>query len=195
VEQKPSCWGIHWDASNVLCAGGPDATNAPTFSRPRCAHFYTCAAAAAAKRIQQQHQAAGVAWSPPTAPRPPDPPNVGRNYPPPPQQYLQQPPQQYMQPPQQYTQPQQYITQQGWAPPHMAAMPAHVPMNAVIPGAQVGSFLMVPEPINPNVHWGTRLAHSLGRGVAKSIAMVIANFVDHNSVGAYPLPQERPPGQ
>lgn len=77
-------------------------------------------------------------------------------------------------------------------PPQMAVTPHHVPMNYVMPGAQVPSFLTVPEPIVQGQHWAVRLLYSLGRGCLKASGMVLANFFDHTPVNKWPPPPGSP---
>lgn len=128
---------------------------------------------------------------------PPPPPHVQHVQPP--QQYVQpphvqqyaqphvqqyvQPPQQPVQPPQQPVQPSQvvYVGNVAYAPVGQASTPHMVPMNTPMTGAQVPSFLTVPEPSGQE--YGVGLAHNLWRSMLKAAFLTAANYIDYNPVG------------
>lgn len=109
-----------------------------------------------------------------------------------PNQQPQQPQPQYYQQPQQAQQYQPPYAQ-GMVPPYMASMPGMVPMNYVMPGTQMPSFLTVPEPMVYGQHWSRRLAFTLLRGMVKAFGMTLANFFDHTPVTPWQPPQPPAP--
>lgn len=64
--------------------------------------------------------------------------------------------------------------------PQYATVPQYVPMNYAMPGAQVPSFITVPE--SPEGSWKERLLYSLVRGMAKAAGLIIAGWFDHNPI-------------
>ena len=81
-------------------------------------------------------------------------------------------------------QPQQvsYIGSMPYAHPQFAAQPVLVPVNQPMPGAQVPSFLTVPEPMNLEVPMGVRLWRTVYRSMFKAAFVGAANFIDYNPI-------------
>ncbi len=81
---------------------------------------------------------------------------------------------------------QQHITYAGPVPytqPQYAYAPAMVPMNQPMQGAQTQSFVMVPEPLDPDVSTGVRLTRTITRSMFKAAGMAFANFWDYHPMG------------
>lgn len=71
-------------------------------------------------------------------------------------------------------------------PPQYAGVPGVVPQNHVQPGAQVASYLTVPEPYNGRL--GPMFLNSILRGGLKGMFSTAANMVDHIPWGEYGPP-------
>lgn len=212
AKEPPNCFGKYWEESNAECCGGLDPlyidSETDTNKRPPCAWFRSCESAyvmngqqMSQPLIPPQHLIRQPFVAP--APQPPPPPWRSmeatmkamaavapvpalpplRPAPPPPV-FPQHQAQQVMQHP---TYPVPLV------PPPQAVMPHYVPMNYTMPGAQVPSFLTVPEP--PGQSWKARLIFSLLRGIAKSVGLVLANFFDHTPITPWnpPPPPPDPP--
>lgn len=207
VDKAPTCYGKQWEANAPECKGGTDPmyVNPQNGShvRDKCKWYSSCAQTTTGSRVQQGAQ--GVI--PPTnlLKPPPAPPAPSPMFAPPvpqPQQQIQRapfaappvPPTMQQQPvqvmPQQYAQPQQvYHNGVMYAQPHAAAMPAMVPANHAMMGAQIPSFVTVPEPyLNDGVSHGQRLARTMFRSMTKAAAIAVANYMDYYAIGG------RPPG-
>jgi len=193
------CYGVSWDATNVLCAGGND----PAYVHPqngsnrreRCKYFSTCAtetnrrkAAAAAPAAPQQNLI-------PSLPQVPSVPTAPMVVAPPQQQIWQntsapRPPAPPVLPPNMSPQGTwQGMTGPQMVPPSWAGLPAFVPMNVPGLGMQIPSYLTVPEPYNVDVPWYWRLAHNLLRAMGKAGCHTAANFFDHSTVTPYEAPK------
>jgi hypothetical protein len=70
--------------------------------------------------------------------------------------------------------------------PQYAAQPLYVPVNAPMMGAQIPSFLTVPEPYDPDVSYGTRMLRTVTRSMGKAMCISVANFLDYETFGADP---------
>ncbi len=193
----PSCFGVHWNASEAECRGGNDPSYLnPTNGsnrREACKWFASCATTTNNRKAQQQ---TGVIppqallqqhRPPPTPPRPVQAPVVPQpmQQAPIPQQHPQQYPQQPMMAHQQVTQ----IGQQQFTHPAHAAQPAMVPMNQPMVGAGTQSFLMVPEPSDTDVSLGRKMSRTIFRSMFKAGALAFANYMDY-----YPWGREPPTG-
>ena len=97
-------------------------------------------------------------------------------------------------PPQYYGQPQQQVSQPAYgtmAPPHVAQHgPVNVPMQVQQPGAQMPSYLTIPEPIDHEEGTSKALGRTLFRSAAKAMGHSISSFFDH-----VPLKPHKPPTQ
>lgn len=196
---QPSCFGKLWDPNNAECRGGND----PSYSNPKtgsarrdiCRWYSACSAET--NRAKLENAVRNAPPAPPAAqpyapvqpphvpmgnvvrPPPAAPPNVGIPVaqtvgPPVPLQTQAM----MLQPVQQ-----QQVAYVGGAPytqPGFAAQPVLVPVNQPMPGAQVPSFLTVPEPSNPDVPMGTRLWRTVYRSMLKAGFVGAANFMDYN---------------
>jgi len=207
TSQTVKCWGESWDATNVLCAGGVDPAyihpGTGSNKRERCKYFATCAAETNARRAQRQQTQVVPAQQliqPPMtgAPVVPTPTSTAPfMMPPPPPQWQHAQPKPVVSAPQMaYSTAAQPGAWPGMSQPQMvnpayASMPAYVPMNLPAMGAQIPSYLTVPEPLDPKVHWAMRLFHSLLRATAKAGCHTAANFFDHYTF----TPYSQPPSQ
>lgn len=198
---QPSCFGKHWDATHPECRGGNDpAYRHPTNGtnrRDQCQWFGACSATTNQQRLAPQP---GVAPPPmqqpqivpaqaliqhrpaPIAPVPvPQMPQQQMVHP----QMYSQVQMQPMQPVQvqQVPQAQQQVVYAGNVPytqPPYAVHPSMVPMNQPMPGAATQSFLMVPEPVDPEVSNGRRLMATMMRSMIKAGSLAVANFMDYH---------------
>ena len=213
AQQTPQCFGTHlWSATAPDCVGGPDPgyTHPTTgaHSRERCRWYQACASVNSRVRGQQsrpvipvenltrnfqQPQAplpSGV--QPPPRPVAPPPQVAGK----PPLQSAQpygypqyQPQQQYYQQPH-YPQQQQYY-QQPMATPYVAQTgPQQVHVQVQQPGAQMPSYLTMPEPIDHEEGTGMALGRTLIRSALKAVGHSVSSFFDH-----VPLKPHKPPPQ
>lgn len=186
----PSCYGSDlWSPTDPACVGGPDAaythpTN-NTHVRERCRFFASCAQASSANRAQKQQQhfipsgnlTAGM-QPVQIAPRPgympvnppPRPMTVG----------FQHQPQPLAHPP--------YMGQMAppWAAQHG---PQQVPMPYQSQGAQMPSYLAVPEPTDSG-HWFKRLLRECFRSMGKATGHTTASFFDHTPIANHRTPEE-----
>jgi len=207
--QTPSCYGDSkcWSATAKECAGGLDPGYQHPVSgshvRERCYWFAQCAQESAAARIRLQTSAMHPASIPiapvapmvaaprpiPQGPAPRPAYGVAPQYP----QYPQHPQYSYPQYPAQTQNP--YAQ---YAPPFIAQMgPQVVPMVFQQPGSQIPGYLTVPEPIDPNEHWFSRLIREILRSMFKSGCHTTASFVDHTPWRRYVEPElpQLPPVQ
>jgi len=205
------CFGKHWEARAIQCAGGSDPAYCDvngSNQRERCAWYAKCASETvrenmAARPLEQQQVRPpmqvpmqtqqnpihsilrGVAQGTGSA--------LMRHL----TQQTQQmappvPVQQHMVPQAHYGYPAQVMVQ-----PAMASVPYMVPMNYQAPGMQMPGYLSVPEPPMEGQHWLTRLLLNIGRSMVKAGAHTTANFIDHTPVNPYPVyhPQGQGQGQ
>lgn len=201
MSTQPSCFGKSWDPNAVECKGGLD----PAYSNPRtgtklrdaCSWFQQCRQQVSAPQLLpssslMSRPAIAPPRLPPTGYTPYVPPKPTYAAPPthyslptamqvlpqaPPAPQIQHAPQFYHQP-----MPQHQPPAQNYVPAHVAQLgPAYVPMPYQNPGSQMPQYLTVPEPVNDNVHWATRLFRELFRAVIKSFGHQLAAHVDSHS--------------
>lgn len=178
---SPDCYGTHlWSAIAKECTGGPDAAYTHpangTHVRERCRWFQSCAGASA------QTKAAVVPASNLTAHLHPVQlqarPGFLPSPPPRPLTATFQPQQQPYHHPTTLGQP--WIAQQG---------PQAVPLPYQAPGAQMPSYLAVPEPAESG-HWFKRLLRETFRSMGKATGHTIASFFDHTPIVNHRTPEE-----
>lgn len=194
TNQVPSCFGKQWEANHPECKGGTDPlyVNPKTGShvRDRCKWYSQCAQKTVGTRTQQR---TGGVIPPQQILRPPPAPPAPNFAPPMPNQNTQAraaPPPLPAQQPQMaqpmYQQP-VYHNNMPYVQPQMAAMPSAVPMNHAMEGAQVPSFVMVPEPyLNDGTSHGKRLARTMFRSMGKAAGIAFANYMDYYPFGGSP---------
>lgn len=184
----PTCFGTNlWSAVAVECIGGPDPayTHPKTMAhvRDKCGWYSACANACAASKSQAQ-----LMQIRPNVQAPPRPaPMLTR-----PAHFVPQPQYPTLSPTQPQAHPQvvpTYATQ--LVPPHVAQQgPVLVPMVYQQPGHQMPSYLTVPEPVNLNESWVSRLAREILRSMFKSAGHTTSSFFDHNPMRAHQPPNQ-----
>ena len=178
--QPPNCFGKSWSASAVECKGGAD----PTYSNPKndshvrdkCVWYSQCAARTCASKSPPAPQA----MQPRSLPMAPYSQQVRPN---PSQMAPQQQQQQYLARHQHHPMVHPEYYHPGMASPEdVYNGPHQVPMPYQAPGAQMPSYLAVPEPMTGNVPWYKRLGREIFRSMVKSSGHTVASFVDHNPI-------------
>lgn len=206
ANHKPPCFGKSWNGADSKCAGGIDPlyTNPkartvnnpqgnptiPVHRRDQCLWFAQCS-------HQTNHRLNSPATQRPTAPvvaprtqavAIPPARTVNYSVPQPPQPSPPSPPPlqvQTFQPPTTYN--------QTMVPPHVASYgPQVVPMPYQQPGAQMPSYLTVPEPFNPEVPGWLRFLIMLLRAGAKAIFHTGAHLADHETFTRHQPPPPPP---
>ncbi len=197
----PVCFGKSWEAKAVQCQGGldPAYVNPQTGSnrRDRCAWYTHCASRTSAYKLRNPQQQLVPVQQVVRRPAPAQPQPMA------PQPSFMQPVHQAAmtfangvlqgtsgQPQVQYAQPAPVMVH-----PAMASTPWAVPMNYPIPGAQMPSYLTVPEPVVEGRGWGLRLFLNVVRAMVKGGSTTVANFVDHTPIQTWPQPPAQPPAQ
>lgn len=189
----PLCFGKSWEAGHPECAGGADAAYVNprdgSHRRDRCGYFSACASRTATNRLQLDRNPELMPAS--TLVRPPQPPPAT----PSPQTYkpfdtvvnsvsqLARGTSQALQ--HRPAPPSQVYQTQGGHPmsspwlvhPAHASTPQYVPMNYTWPGAQMPSYLSVPEPTE--VPLIKRLGFTVLRAMLKAAGHALSNFFDH----------------
>lgn len=183
----PGCFGHLWAPTAVECKGGldPGYTNPTNQSnkRDQCQWYSSCATRTAATRLS--------ANQPPPVPQQIIPTN--RLMPPAPVAYQPGPGRPVQVQPGYSQQQQSYYHP---APPnpvpygnipqvpiHQAWYgPTHVPMAYQLPGAQMPSYLAVPEPVTSGTTWWGRLLLEALRAMMKAAFHQGSHYVDHRSI-------------
>lgn len=165
-----------WSAAAPECVGGHDpAYNNPqdqSHRRERCGWYQRCADSTNAIRTRAAIQHAPVYGPVQAPPRPIVPP-----YP-----LAPRPVQQGQYPQQQQAPGASIALYQGGqlVPPHVAQYgPQLVATQVQQVGAQMPSYLTVPEPYDPNVPWYKRLFREVFRSSMKSTGHTVSSFIDH----------------
>lgn len=175
MTETPKCFGKSWSANAVLCKGGldPNYTNPRdgTHRRDQCIWYQQCAARTCATNLNSNP----TVEPPRHLMRPPAQLPMMRPIPQQmPQQMVQQPPVHHL--PVQQAHP-------GFPPgSHYYNTQHHSPVPYPAPGAQMPSYLSIPEPIDEAVHWGVRLVHEIFRSMMKSTGHTTAAFFDHTTI-------------
>jgi hypothetical protein len=214
----PECFGTHlWSATDPQCVGGTDPGYlhpvTKTRNRERCKWYQSCATSSAQNRakpaqvvpaqnlVRPKHPTVfQPAVQPPPRPVAPHPNLTGKPPLHPPPVAMQQYPGQPLPPPQYYGQPQQQqavlpgspiygMPAPAYVPPHVAqAGPVNVPLQVQQPGAQMPSYLTMPEPIDHEEGTAKALGRTLFRSAAKAVGHSVSSFFDH-----VPLKPHKPP--
>jgi hypothetical protein len=197
---SPVCFGTKlWSPVAVECVGGMDPayTNPinQSHKRERCGWYSQCATASTSASVNTPSPSAAVA---PVTVQPsqvlvPPPPTPAQSHP-----WIQQ----YGRPPvpsipsyqnpyvNPYQTPYAQMAPQQLLPPWIAQFgPQLVPVIFQQPGAQIGAYLTVPEPVDPNEGWLWRLVREIIRSMFKSSGHTAASFFDHNPWRPYHAPE------
>ncbi len=206
AKTPPVCFGKSWEAKAVQCQGGldPSYVNQITGSsrRDRCDWYTLCASRTSAFKLQNpQIIPLQQLVRRPAAPVPAQPAPQAHAFMQPAQQVARTLAGGVLQGMQQVLpaqpQPQQQPYYGNPAPmmvhPAAAASPWAVPANYPMPGAQIPSYLTVPEPVVEGQHWAVRLLFNVARSVFKATGHTLANYADHMTFGQWQAPA--PPAQ
>jgi hypothetical protein len=189
-----SCFGRLWEQNRVECAGGFDLAyidpDNESSLRKRCSAYDRCRAAKENKVSYPQYPPYQPYQQPfqPIPAQPQAPQLQAPPLPPPALFPLAQPAPGFrpMQPPMTG-----YPTT-GYAAPWVAQQgPQQVPLPYQQPGAQMPTYLAVPEPLD-GTPWWARLLAEVGRSMAKALGHSTASFFDHNPLRSHPAPQPGP---
>jgi hypothetical protein len=166
----PPCFGKSWSMTAAECAGGLDPnfrdSTTGTQRRNKCAWFSQCAGRTNATATQTGTRQV-IPVQPTAAPRPFIPTSSAHQVAPP---------------------------SAGWAPPYTAYQgPQFVPVAYQQPGAQMPSYLAVPEPVVDDVPWLVRLLHEIIRSFFKAGGHTLASFFDHTVLTRPRQPPSPPP--